>query len=150
MIFCNNNQEELYISSADWMTRNLDYRIEVGAPVLDPELRDRIRTIFKIQESDNQKARIIDADQKNAYVAHIDGAPQIRSQIEIHSYLQAVEQKHNALISATLATAEEAAAATAAAATAAAEAASAAESEAEEKESKKDKKKDKKDKKDKK
>ena len=150
MIFCNNNQEELYISSADWMTRNLDYRIEVGAPVLDPELRERIRTIFKIQESDNQKARIIDADQKNAYVAHIDGAPQIRSQIEIHSYLQAVEQKHNALISATLATAEEAAAATAAAAAAAETAAAAAESEAEEKESKKDKKKDKKDKKDKK
>ena len=146
MIFCNNNQEELYISSADWMTRNLDYRIEVGAPVLDPELRERIRTIFKIQESDNQKARIIDADQKNAYVAHVEGAPKIRSQIEILSYLQAVEQKHNALISATLATAEEAAAATAAATAAEA----AAESEAEEKESKKDKKKDKKDKKDKK
>lgn len=109
MIFCNNNQEELYISSADWMTRNLDYRIEVGAPVLDPELRERIRTIFKIQESDNQKARIIDADQKNEYVQYVEGSPQIQSQIEIHNYLQAVEQKHSALISATLASAEEAA-----------------------------------------
>lgn len=96
MIFCNNNQEELYISSADWMTRNLDYRIEVGAPILDSELRERIRTIFKIQESDNQKARIIDADQKNAYVPYIDGTPRIRSQIEIHKYLQNVEQQHAA------------------------------------------------------
>ena len=93
MVFCNNNQEELYISSADWMTRNLDYRIEVGTPVLDPVLRDRIRTIFKIQDSDNQKARIIDADQKNEYVPHLEGAPKIRSQIEIHRYLQAVEAK---------------------------------------------------------
>ena len=93
MIFCNNNNEELYISSADWMTRNLDYRIEVGAPVLDPILRDRIRTIFKIQESDNQKARIIDADQTNEYVPYQADAPKIRSQIEIHRYLSSVETK---------------------------------------------------------
>lgn len=93
MIFCNNNDEELYISSADWMTRNLDHRIEVGTPVLDPVLRDRIRTIFKIQESDNQKARIIDADQKNEYVHYTPNAPKIRSQIEIHKYLENVELK---------------------------------------------------------
>lgn len=95
MIFCNNNNEELYISSADWMTRNLDYRIEVGAPILDPDLKERIRTIFKIQESDNQKARIIDAEQKNAYVEHVPETPKIRSQIEIHKYLNTVEQKIN-------------------------------------------------------
>lgn len=93
MIFCNNNDEELYISSADWMTRNLDHRIEVGTPVLDPVLRERIRTIFKIQESDNQKARIIDADQKNEYVPYTPNAPKIRSQIEIHKYLENVELK---------------------------------------------------------
>lgn len=93
MIFCNNNNEELYISSADWMTRNLDYRIEVGTPVLDPALRERIRTIFKIQESDNQKARIIDADQKNEYVPYSADAPKIRSQIEIHKYLENIELK---------------------------------------------------------
>lgn len=93
MIFCNNNKEELYISSADWMTRNLDYRIEVGTPILDPALRERIRTIFKIQESDNQKARIIDADQKNEYVPYPADAPKIRSQIEIHKYLENIELK---------------------------------------------------------
>lgn len=93
MIFCNNNNEELYISSADWMTRNLDYRIEVGAPILDPALRERIRTIFKIQESDNQKSRIINADQTNEYVPYVPDSPKIRSQIEIHRYLNSVETK---------------------------------------------------------
>lgn len=93
MIFCNNNNEELYISSADWMTRNLDYRIEVGCPILDPSLRERIRTIFKIQESDNQKARIIDANQSNEYVPYRPDSPKIRSQIEIQKYLEGIEQK---------------------------------------------------------
>ena len=93
MIFCNNNDEELYISSADWMTRNLDYRIEVGTPVLDPALRERIRTIFKLQECDNQKARIIDAEQLNEYVPYHEDSPKMRSQIDIHKYLQNVELK---------------------------------------------------------
>ena len=93
MIFCNNNNPELYISSADWMTRNLDYRIEVGAPVLDADLRDRINTIFRIQCNDNQKARIIDKDQKNEYVKAGENAVPVRSQISIHTYLQQLESK---------------------------------------------------------
>lgn len=95
MVFCNNNDPELYISSADWMTRNLDYRIEVGAPVLDPKLRERIHTIFRIQCNDNQKARIIDADQKNEYAVSDSGAdaPAVRSQFDIHEYLMNLENK---------------------------------------------------------
>ena len=93
MVFCNNNNPELYISSADWMTRNLDYRIEVGAPVLDPKLRERIMTIFRLQCNDNQKARIIDADQQNVYAPADSGpdAPALRSQIAIHEYLMELE-----------------------------------------------------------
>ncbi len=93
MLFCNNNNPELYISSADWMTRNLDYRIEVGAPVLDPILRERIMTIFRIQCNDNQKARVIDADQQNNYAQSDSGAdaPTVRSQIAIHQYLSELE-----------------------------------------------------------
>ena len=93
MVFCNNNNPELYISSADWMTRNLDYRIEVGAPVLDPDLKDRINTIFRIQCNDNQKARIIDAEQKNEYVKISENAVPIRSQIAIHNFLEQLESK---------------------------------------------------------
>ncbi len=91
MQFCNNGKPELYISSADWMTRNLDYRIEVGAPVLDPVLQDRIMRIFDIQCHDNQKARIIDADQTNQYVQQREGDEPVRAQIAIHNYLTSVE-----------------------------------------------------------
>ena len=84
--------EELFISSADWMKRNLDLRIEVGAKVLDPELKARIKGIMQLQENDNRKARIIDADQKNVYVQAQEGEKQIRSQIDIHEYL--VEQEN--------------------------------------------------------
>lgn len=92
MIFNNGGDEELFISSADWMKRNLDLRIEVGAKVLDPELKARIKGIMKLQENDNRKARIIDADQKNVYVQAQEGEKQIRSQIDIHEYL--VEQEN--------------------------------------------------------
>lgn len=92
MIFCNNNNPEVYISSADLMTRNLDYRIEVGAPVLDPKLKERIINIFDIQKNDNQKARIINENQDNTYVSYIEGDNKIRAQYEIHSYLTNVEQ----------------------------------------------------------
>ena len=92
MIFNNGGDEELFISSADWMKRNLDLRIEVGAKVLDPELKARIKGIMQLQENDNRKARIIDADQKNVYVQAQEGEKQIRSQINIHEYL--VEQEN--------------------------------------------------------
>ncbi|MBQ9274802.1 MAG: polyphosphate kinase 1 [Succinivibrio sp.] len=98
MIFGNGGQEELYISSADWMTRNLDYRIEVGAPVLDQRLRDRIKRIVMIQESDNRKARIIDAEQQNDYVRTEPGTPKIRSQMAIREYLEDVERESAAYL----------------------------------------------------
>ncbi len=92
MVFCNGGDEEMYISSADWMTRNLDYRIEVGAPILDPKLRERIRHILNLQEQDNRKARVIDARQINNYVKSDDKAEKLRSQIAIHEYLQELEE----------------------------------------------------------
>lgn len=91
MIFCNNNNPDVYISSADWMTRNLDYRIEVGAPILDHALRNRVLNIFKIQASDNQKARIIDEALQNEYVKPTTKDRIIRSQIAVSEYLSDVE-----------------------------------------------------------
>lgn len=91
MVFCNGGNEEVYISSADWMTRNLDYRIEVGAPVLDPDLKERIKSILDLQERDNRKARIIDEQQQNVYVKAAPGEAPLRSQIAIHDFLEQVE-----------------------------------------------------------
>ena len=88
MVFHNDGNEELFISSADWMTRNLDYRIEVGAQILDPKVAERIKKILEIQESDNRKSRIIDAEQKNVYVKYEPGSPKIQSQPDIHDYLE--------------------------------------------------------------
>jgi polyphosphate kinase len=90
MFFFNNGNSKLYISSADWMTRNLDYRIEVGTPILSPVLKQRIIDIIDIQFQDTMKARIIDSEQTNSYVKR-GNKRKIRSQIAIYDYLQSVE-----------------------------------------------------------
>lgn len=90
MYFYNNGNSRLYISSADWMTRNLDYRIEVGTPVLSPVLKKRILEILNIQFRDTMKARIIDTNQINKYVPR-GNRRKVRSQIEIYDYLKEVE-----------------------------------------------------------
>ena len=58
--------KQVYLSSADWMTRNIDYRIEVATPLLDPRLKQRILDIIEILFSDTVKARYID---KNSVTA---------------------------------------------------------------------------------
>ncbi|MBQ3884350.1 MAG: polyphosphate kinase 1 [Succinivibrio sp.] len=93
MLFNNGGNDELYISSADWMRRNLDLRIEVGTKILDPDLKERIKAILILQQKDNRKARIVDADQVNNYVQAGPNEKQIRSQIEIHDYLVRVENE---------------------------------------------------------
>ncbi len=84
MIFCSGGEEQIYITSADWMPRNLDRRIEVTCPVWDPALKKEINDIFEIQWNDNVKARILDADLSNRMVSN--GEPLLRSQTEIHRY----------------------------------------------------------------
>jgi len=67
-IFGNGGKEKMYIGSADWMTRNLDHRIEVITPILDPDIFQKIRHTIQLQLDDNVKARILDANQDNKYV----------------------------------------------------------------------------------
>ena len=86
-IFCNDGDEKYYISSADWMTRNLDHRIEVAAPIYDPAIQREIRDIMEIQLCDNVKARIINEPQDNRYKIP-SGTRQIRSQVELYKYYQ--------------------------------------------------------------
>lgn len=79
-IFGNAGQEKMYIASADWMTRNLDRRIEVAVPILDPEVYQELRSIIDLQLVDNQKARIINAAGSNPYIVVEEGKPIIRAQ----------------------------------------------------------------------
>jgi polyphosphate kinase len=85
MIFCNGGDELYYITSADWMTRNLDRRIEVACPIYDKDVQREIREMIDLQLKDNVKARIINSTQDNMYVTS-DGSEKIRSQFELYHY----------------------------------------------------------------
>lgn len=60
--FYNNGNEELYMGSADWMPRNLDRRVEIIFPVLDPKLQRKVRHILQVELEDNTKAHLLTAD----------------------------------------------------------------------------------------
>jgi len=87
-LFHNGGDEQMYIGSADWMTRNLDRRIEVLTPIYDPDLFAELKDILVLQLADNVKARIQDAEETNAYVKQKTGDKRIRSQYEIYDYLK--------------------------------------------------------------
>jgi polyphosphate kinase len=84
MVFCNNNDPQYYLTSADWMPRNLDRRVEVSTPVYDPELKKEIQDILDIQMQDNVKARIVNDKQDNPY--RKDDNEPVRSQQETFKY----------------------------------------------------------------
>lgn len=78
-IFANDGAEKMYIGSADWMTRNLDHRIEVITPILDKDVYSKIRRMIQYQLDDTVKARIINEEQDNSYVS---SASMFRAQLE--------------------------------------------------------------------
>jgi polyphosphate kinase len=94
MVFENAGDSKMFISSADWMTRNMDFRIEVGCPIYDEDLKRRIMDILHIQFNDTLKARVIDKQQTNHYVTR-GNRKNLRSQTEIYRYLKALEKDKN-------------------------------------------------------
>lgn len=94
MAFHNGGDRQVYLSSADWMLRNMRDRIEVGCAIKDPVLKERVMNILEIQFKDTMKARIIDKNQVNGYVKR-GNRKKIRSQIEIYHYLKHLEKTEN-------------------------------------------------------
>jgi polyphosphate kinase len=86
MIFHNGGKEKTFISSADWMLRNIDHRIEVACPIFEKSIQQEIKDIMQIQLKDNIKARLLDNDLSNQYV-NPRNTKKIRSQVETYNYL---------------------------------------------------------------
>ena len=86
-IFHNGGDEKYYISSADIMKRNLDYRIEVGCPVYDKEIQQELRDIIDIQWNDNVKSRRLDKNNLNSYRTDIN-LHKVQAQQEIYNYFK--------------------------------------------------------------
>lgn len=86
-VFANDGEPKFYISSADWMVRNFDHRIEVACPVFDKNLQNELLTILQIQLHDNTKARVISQENPNQYKIGIAGM-RYNSQEEIYKFLK--------------------------------------------------------------
>lgn len=89
--FHNNGLPEYFISSADWMTRNLNRRVEVTAPIYDSKIQRQLRDHFEILWKDNTKARILDANQSNMH--RMLPGPKIRAQLALHDYVKKQQLK---------------------------------------------------------
>lgn len=88
MIFGKSNNCEVFISSADWMVRNLDHRVEVACKIESKTFKEELLDIFNIQLKENIKARILDNNQSNRYVKPGKGEMYWRSQVETYKYLK--------------------------------------------------------------
>lgn len=86
-IFGNGGEEQIYLSSADFMTRNIDRRVEVGFPIYDEAIKKEIRTIINIQLKDNTKAREINQYNNNRYIG-AQSKIRHRAQVDIYNYLK--------------------------------------------------------------
>lgn len=86
-VFHNGGDPKFYISSADWMVRNLDHRVEAACPIFDKEIQNELQDLLDIQLAENVKARILDNEQSNRYVERPEGTPEVRSQTAIYEYL---------------------------------------------------------------
>jgi polyphosphate kinase len=85
MVFENGGNELIFVSSGDWMARNLDLRLEVGFPIYDKDLQAELKKILELQLKDNTKARVIDFSLSNKY--KVTRGNNYRAQIDIYNYL---------------------------------------------------------------
>jgi len=94
LVFGSGANTTVYISSADWMVRNLDHRVEAACPIYDKEIQQELTDILNIQLAENVKGRILDNEQSNAYVQRDNDRPEVRSQEAIYKYLRNKSYDH--------------------------------------------------------
>lgn len=84
LVFCNNNDPKVFISSADWMSRNIENRVEVTCPIYDNDIKNELLHVFDISWNDNVKARLLCGNHENKY--RRNDLPKVRSQFAIYDY----------------------------------------------------------------
>jgi polyphosphate kinase len=89
-VFNNGGENKYYISSADWMIRNFDYRIEAACPVYSPAIQKELMTILQFELSDNSKARLLGEKNINDYKTRSEGETKIQSQLETYEYFRKI------------------------------------------------------------
>ena len=87
-VFCNGGKPKYYLSSADWMTRNLDHRVEVSCPIYDKAIQRELQIHLDIQWRDNVKARILNGLQDNGYRTRDASEKPVRAQEAIYEFLK--------------------------------------------------------------
>jgi len=93
LVFHNNADETMLIGSADLMTRNLDYRVEVLTPIYDKKLQQEISEWLNMQLSDHAKARSLKKEDMNGYIYPLDAENSFDTQIAWKKYLEAKSVK---------------------------------------------------------
>jgi len=94
-VFCNNNQPKVYISSADWMTRNIETRVEVSCPIYDEDIKKEVIDTFEICWNDTVKSRLLNSKTPNEY-RNNGSKKKLRSQFEAYNYyLKKLEVDHD-------------------------------------------------------
>ena len=91
--FYNEGQEVLFLTSADWMRRNLNRRIETAFPILDPEIKQEVIDILHIQLRDNVKACRLDSELRNCFKRESDMREPVLAQQAIYDYLKRKNQE---------------------------------------------------------
>jgi polyphosphate kinase len=92
MIFGNDEDPLYFISSADWMERNIDKRIEVSCPIWDKDIQQELADVFNFQWNGNVKVRILDKEMTNKY-RESNGSKSFRAQVELYNYYKKREKK---------------------------------------------------------
>lgn len=92
LTFCNGGDEKMYMGSADWMSRNIDGRVEVMTPIYDENIKKQLKHIIKLQLADNVKARLWDKELSNEYKKN-GQQKKLRAQLETYRYFKEMYEK---------------------------------------------------------